>query len=105
MDNSGSSTNYEDSVVDVETEAYVTSIDSITEGEQYVVRFTAYNNGVSIWNRDVTYTMRTAIMVYIFIQLLFVDILIQQKSNIGALYLSLLIRIIYSISCVNTYLF
>lgn len=104
MDNSGSSTNYEDSVVDVETEAYVTSIDSITEGEQYVVRITAYNNGVSIWNRDVTYTMRTAIMVYIFIQLLFVDILIQQKSNIGALYLSLLIRIIYSISCVNTYL-
>eukprot|EP00105_Crassostrea_gigas_P036555 XP_019920703.1 PREDICTED: uncharacterized protein LOC105323112 [Crassostrea gigas] len=62
VDNSGSSTNYEDSVVDVETEAYVTSIDSITEGEQYVVRFTAYNNGVSIWNRDVTYTMRTAIM-------------------------------------------
>lgn len=75
MDNSGSSTIYEDSVVDVETEAYVTSVASITEGELYIVKFTAYNNGVSFWNRNVTYTMRTAIMVYIFTNT-FVDILI-----------------------------
>lgn len=67
MNNFGFLINYEDSVVDVEIEVYVIFIDFIIEGEYYVVRFMVYNNGVSIWNRDVIYMMCIVIMVYIFI--------------------------------------
>ena len=62
--NTGSSTNYDDSVVTIQTDVYVNSVDFVTDGEQHAVIFKLYDGGTEVWNRNVMFTMETAILVY-----------------------------------------
>ena len=62
--NTGSSTNYDDSVVTIKTDVYVNSVDFVTDGEQHVVIFKLYDGGTEVWSRNVMFTMQTAILVY-----------------------------------------
>lgn len=62
--NTGSSTNYDDSVVTIKTDVYVNSVDSVTDGEQHAVIFKLYDGGTEKWSRNVMFTMQTAILVY-----------------------------------------
>lgn len=50
-------------MVAIETEVYVQSVDNVTDGSLHAIKVQVLKGGIVDWNKDITYTINTTILV------------------------------------------